>query len=164
MDKQQKIIISALTVVLAVLIGVLVMLPAAVQDTGTVQGQFVPPDHDSAALSGVPEVDDAARQFSWLQMGDHIRLALCGSPALTGEGIELYFTSDSGNTAWLLVKILDENGEELGRSGLVYPGEYVRFVALEGAQSGMTVTVKILSYEPETYYSLGSASAVIQIP
>lgn len=159
MSKQEKNIIFAMMVVLALLVGALVILPA-VAGNRTVQGEFVAPDFDPAAVSGVPDVTDPARQFSWLQMGDHIRLALCGSPRLTEEGAELYLTSDSTNAAWLLVKIYDESGNELGRSGLLRPGEYVQTVALEAsAEPGTAVTVKLLSYEPDTYYSLGSASA-----
>lgn len=163
MDKTQKMIISVLAVVLVAMIGLLVMLPAMV-DSGTTVGQFNAPDHDPTAVSGVPQVEDSARQFGWLQMGDDIRLAMCGCPGLTQDGLELYVTSDSGNYAWLLVKVLDEAGNELGRSGLIRPGEYVQTVTLsETPAPGSTVTVKILTYEPETYYSLGSASAVVQI-
>ena len=162
MNKTEKNIIFAMMLIFALLLGAIVVVPAAV-DRGTVQGEFVAPDFDLSAASGIPEVTDPERQFSWLQMGDHIRLALCGSPRATDQGIELYLTSDSTNVAWLLVKIYDENGTELGRSGLVRPGEYIPAVAVENATPGMAVSVKILSYEPDTYYSLGSASAQLLI-
>lgn len=162
MNKQEKNIIFAMMVVFALLVGALVMLPAVVGGR-TVPGEFVAPDFDPAAEAGIPEVAEPERQFSWLQMGDHIRLALCGSPRVTEQGIELYLTSDSTNVAWLLVKIYDENGSELGRSGLIRPGEYVQAVAAEEAVPGTAITVKILSYEPETYYSLGSATAQLRL-
>lgn len=159
MNKQEKNIIFAMMVVFALLLGALVVVPAAVGNR-TVTGEFVAPDFDPAAVSGIPQITEAERQFSWLQMGEHIRLALCGSPLVTDGGVELYVTSDSTNTAWLLVKVFDQSGDELGRSGLIRPGEYVQTVALDAsAVPGTVVTVKILSYEPETYYSLGSASA-----
>ena len=163
MSKQEKNIIFALMLVLALMVGALVVVPAAVGNR-TATGEFVAPDFDPAAVTGVPAIADEARLYSQLQMGDHIRLALCGSPLVTDAGLELYLTSDSSNVAWLLVKVYDENGTELGRSGLVRPGEYVQSVALEkSVTSGTVVTLKILSYEPETYYSLGSASAQLQI-
>lgn len=162
MSKQEKKIIFAMMVVFALLVGALVLLPAVVGNR-TVPGEFVAPDFDPAAQAGIPEVADPERQFSWLQMGDHIRLALCGSPRVTEQGIELYLTSDSTNVAWLLVKIYDENGNELGCSGLVRPGEYVQAVAAENAVPGAAITVKILSYEPDTYYSLGSATAQLRL-
>lgn len=161
MDKTQKKIIFAMMVVFVLMLGMLIMLPAIVGNQTTV-GEFVPPEFDPNAQLGAPNVTDPVRQFAWLQLGDDIRVGLCGSPVLTDAGAEFYFASDSGNTAWLLVKILDESGAEIGRSGLIRPGEYLQTVALKAEPAaGSSVTVKILSYEPETYYSLGSASAQV---
>lgn len=163
MNKNQKNIIFAMMVVFVVLLGVLIMLPAVAGDRSTV-GEFVAPDFDPGAVPGIPEVADPARQFSWLQMGEDIRLALCGYPIVSDAGVELWLTSDSTNVAWLLVKIYDGSGNELGRSGLVRPGEFVQTVKLtRSAEPGTGVSVKILSYEPQTYYSLGSATAQLML-
>ena len=162
MDKNQKTIISALALVFALMLGALVVLPAALE-RGSVVGEFVKPDFDSAAVSGTPQ-PDAALQFAWLQIGDNIRAGMCGQPTYSKEGVQLFFASDATNTAWLLVKILDEDGNELGSSGLIRPGEYVTFVQLKKPIKGETkATIRILSYAPDTYYSLGSASANVRI-
>lgn len=56
------------------------------------------------------------------------------------------------------MRILDEAGNILGESGLLRPGEYVRAVRLEKIPKQPTpVSLKIMAYEPETYYSAGSA-------
>ena len=60
--------------------------------------------------------------------------------------------------------LLDETGAELGSSGLLKPGEYVQSVALERIPpKSSSILAKILSYEPQTYYSMGSASAEIYL-
>ena len=58
----------------------------------------------------------------------------------------------------LLSRILDEQDAVLGESGLIRPGEYVQAVKLDTVpRSTANVSLKIMAYEPETYYSAGSA-------
>lgn len=162
MDKTQKTVISVLALVFALMLGALVVLPAAI-DRGSVTGDFVRPEFDPSAVSGTPQ-PDAALQFAWLQIGDDIKAGLCGRPVYTREGVALYFASDASNTAWLMAIVLDEDGKQIGATGLIRPGEYVTQVALnKQLQGSVNVTVRIVSYEPETYYSLGSAAASVTL-
>ena len=71
---------------------------------------------------------------------------------------DVWLTNPEENTVWLKVRILDEKGNILGESGLVRPGEYVRSVKLDSLpKETVDVSLKIMAYEPETYYSAGSA-------
>ena len=55
---------------------------------------------------------------------------------------------------------MDEQGNILGESGVLKPGQYIRSMQLENVpQQAGIVLAKILTYEPETWYSMGSASA-----
>ena len=58
--------------------------------------------------------------------------------------------------------MLDAEGNVLGETGLLEPGQYVRSLRLDTVpkKDGL-VTARILTYEPDTYYSLGSANAQI---
>ena len=60
---------------------------------------------------------------------------------------------------WLKVRILDVGGNILGETGLVRPGEYVQTVALTTIpKPGTPITLKIMAYEPDTYYSMGAGT------
>ena len=55
--------------------------------------------------------------------------------------------------------MLDGNGNILGETGLIRPGEYVKDVALtENLTAGKKIKLKIMGYEPETYFSAGYAT------
>lgn len=55
--------------------------------------------------------------------------------------------------------MLDKDGKVLGETGLVKPGQYVQPLTLDTVpKQTETVKVKIMAYEPETYYSAGAAS------
>ena len=57
------------------------------------------------------------------------------------------------------LRVLDAQGDTLGETGLIRPGEYVQSVALDALpEDGDAVTLKLMAYEPETYYSGGSVS------
>ena len=69
----------------------------------------------------------------------------------------VYFTNAEGNNVYLKLRVLDENDNILGETGLLKPGEYVRDVELIQALSADTgIRLKIMSYAPDTYLSEGS--------
>lgn len=118
--------------------------------------EFTPPPFDPAAQEGTPAVSPEAGY------GEMDAKAFCFSVA--GElfpqngRVDLWLTNPAENSVWLKVRILDESGAILGESGLIRPGEYVRSVNLHTQpQSSVKVVLKIMAYEPETYYSAGSA-------
>ena len=86
--------------------------------------------------------------------------ATCGKPSLKDGKITAYFTNPEDNEVWLLVKVYDESGKKLlGQSGIIRNGEYVEQIALDKTPSeDCKIIFKIYSYEPDTYYSKGSAS------
>ena len=107
--------------------------------SGGRQESFSPPPFDAAAQTGAPEVPENA-----------------GYGEMDAKAFR--FSAAGENTVWLKVRILDENGDILGESGLIRPGEYVRSVELNSVpQQTTAVSLKIMAYEPETYYSAGSA-------
>ena len=69
----------------------------------------------------------------------------------------LYFTSAPENADLMKLRILSEAGEVLGETGLIPPGSYLPEVALSPAPSpGELITVQVMAYQSETYYSGGS--------
>lgn len=162
MDKTQRIIVSILGGILGAVL-VLVFLLAA----GIIRRQevldFTPPPFDKVAIVGAPDLADR-EDYKRMDIGEGFSVSMCGAPVFDGTGAELYLTSPASNEVWVRVKIYDQSGALIGESGLLRPGEYVRSVPLTVAPDrDIPVTVKILSYEPETYYSLGSANANVTL-
>lgn len=159
MDKKEKTILFVLAAGLCCLLiaCAVVALVRPAPDGGT----FVPPSFDSAAIPGVPEIPEGL-DYRNLDIKEGYRVSMCVNPTLEDGSVPLYFTADAANTLWVSAMILSAEGDTLGRTGLLKPGEYVELVALENPpQESGEILVKILSYDPKTYYSLGVANAQI---
>lgn len=154
MKKQKKNYILPLAAVLCAVSLAVMVFALTRQEVQTEMGEFTPPPFDSAAVSGTPDVPDGLG-YSELDCQAY-KVSLCGKP--TAEG-ELWLTNPAENSVWLKARVLDEKGNILGETGLVRPGEYVRSAAMSASpKSGTPVVVKIMAYEPETYYSAGAAA------
>ena len=129
-----------------------------------VKAEFIPPEFDPQAVVGAPQVTDHTMQYTQLDIAGSYTVLLCGSCVIDSGQLQMYFTSPVENTVWLKLRILEEDGTVLGESGLVRPGEYLESVALDRLPKRRdTLTVKVISYEPDTYYSAGSANIKVNI-
>lgn len=121
-------------------------------------GEFVPPAFDSAAVVGTPEVPEDLGYSSPYQEGMAYRFSICGNVKTDGDKAVVYLTNDAANEVYLKLRVLNAEGNILGETGLLRPGEYVKDVQLNVAISaGTSIKLKIMSYDPETYMSMGSA-------
>ncbi len=128
------------------------------------QGDFIPPAFESNAVSGTPTVDIELGYSEIYQEGMNFRAWVCGNVTLTGKNVNVYFTNPDENEVWMKLRISDEAGNILGESGILKPGEYVKAVELSKAIAiGTRVHLKIMTYEPETYYSGGAVGLITQI-
>ena len=151
MDKRRLIYILSVLCVLSVAAMIFALVLGAEEMT------FTPPPFDPAAQSGVPEVPDGLG-YQTLDAGV-FRVALCGEIGTDGTDAVVYLTNPADNDVWLKVRILDGNGEILGQSGLVRPGEYVKNIGLDLLPvPGTPIVLKVMAYEPETYHSRGAVS------
>lgn len=158
MDKQQRITISILSVILLVIIVVTARI-LITRESKTILGEFQAPPFDDRAVSGAPVVDDSLN-YREVTVAEGFKFSMCGNLTLNDNGCLVYFTSPSDNKVWLLVKMYDVDGNLLGQSNLLRPGEYIENIELsEKPDTNIPVKLKILSYEPNTYYSQGSAEA-----
>ncbi|MDO5425337.1 MAG: hypothetical protein Q4F41_16590 [Eubacteriales bacterium] len=120
---------------------------------------FTPPSFDPAAVAGTPTVDASLGWSEIYQEGMAFKASVCGNVITDGSSAVVYFTNAEGFDVWLKLRILNEDGEILGETGLLKPGEYVKSVALTAdVTDGETIKLKIMAYEPDTYYSAGSVS------
>lgn len=120
------------------------------------QAEFTPPAFEAAAQVGTPDTVDS----SWTQIyrdGMDFSAHVCGKVVIKDGAADLFFTNDSGNDVWLKLRILDENDKVLAETGLLKPNEYLRTVVFTKIpKSGAKIRLKIMAYEPETYYSAGA--------
>lgn len=126
-------------------------------------GGFTPPPFDLAAKQGVPSVPDTAG-YSELDAQAY-RVSVAGALSVQPDStVDVWLTNPADNAVWLKVRLLDESGAVLGESGLLRCGEYVQSVALTTVPKATApVTMKLMAYEPDTYYSAGSVLLQTQL-
>ena len=129
-----------------------------------VQGEFTPPPFEETAVCGTPDVPE---KLGWQELdAQAFRVSVCGAVLLEGNRADIWLTNPESNTIWLKLRILDEDGEILGETGLIRPGEYVQSVTFDTVPApGATISMKVMAYEPETYHSGGAVTlnTVVQV-
>ena len=125
--------------------------------TGGETNEFVPPPFDDDARTGTPEVPE---ELGWGELdAESYKFSVCGVFAPVDGQADVWLTNPEKNDVWLKLRVLDESGNTLGETGLIRPGEYVRSVALDPVPAAEdAVVMKIMAYEPDTYYSAGVVS------
>ena len=157
MKKQKNHYILPLAAVLCVLSLAVMVFALTRQNTQTVMGEFTPPPFDSSAVVGTPAVPDG---LGWQELdAQAYMVGICGKFIPNGNTADIWLTNPVSNTVWLKVRVLDENGNTLGETGLIKPGEYVQSVTLDTVpKTGKPIVLKIMAYQPDTYYSEGAVS------
>ena len=123
-------------------------------------GEFVPPPFDPGAIVGTAEIETPeAIGYTELDAKAY-KLSVCGLVKLVGDSADIYFTNPETNDVWLKIRVLDEKGNILGETGLIRPGEYVKSITFteKVPKVGDKITMKIMGYQPETYYSAGAVN------
>lgn len=163
MSKKEIIVLAIVGVlILAAIVGIAVAKKTNQQQT--IVNDFVAPPFDAAAQTGQPTDVPENGAYGALALREDAVVRMCANVFTEGNAALVYLTSESENVGWIRIKLLDADGNVVGESGLLRPGEYVRAVQLNKAVSeGTMLTVKILVYEPETYVSIGSAGAQVRI-
>lgn len=134
----------------------LVALLASITVNGTsLQGAFIPPEFETNSAKGIPEVPEDAIYAS-ADIGE-FSISVCSKIGIENDNALLYFTNHDGNEAWMKVRLYDKDDNIIGESGLLRAGEYVESVQLKDiSNTGDVIYIKVMCYEPETYYSEGS--------
>ena len=138
-------------------VSLVVMLIALTAGRKQVQAEFTPPPFDANAVAGTPAVPEG---LGWTELDcKAYKVSVCGQVVANGNRADLWLYNPESNTVWLKLRILDEKGNILGETGLLKPGEYVQSVILERIPAdGSAIALKIMAYQPDTYYSEGAAT------
>ena len=162
MDKRQRLIVAIFG---GLLVAALIMLTALLltKEPDVIISDFEAPPFDEGAVLGIPEEAIADGNYHEGTVEGCYSFSICGAPVYENGHLYPYFASHGDNEVWLLIKVYGADGTEIGKSGLIRPGECIPSVALSTTPTGTEVRVKIFSYEPETYFSRGSASATLAL-
>lgn len=137
----------------AVVILVLLLVPA---NKPVTYGDFTPPPFDPAAVSGAPEVP-AELGWSEIQIRQGLSASVCGVLNEADGEVAVWFYNHPDSDSWLKLRLMDTDGNILGETGLLRPGEHVQYLTLDTVpRRETTVILRVMGYEPETYYSAGS--------
>ena len=156
--KQKNNYILPLAAVLCILsLAVMVFALTRQDEVQTEIGVFTPPPFESTAVIGTPAVPDG---LSWQELDAKIyKAGICGKFIPKGNTADVWLTNPDSNSVWLKVRVLDEKGNILGETGIIKPGEYVQSVTLDTVpKTGKPIVLKIMAYQPDTYYSEGAVS------
>lgn len=123
------------------------------------QLDFTPPPFEPTVEVGTPSVDESLGWSEIMQDGMGFTAHVCGNVILNDKSAQVYFTNDKENTVWMKLRVLNESDEVLGETGILKPGEYVTSVELNKTlKQGDNIKLKIMAYQPETYYSEGAVA------
>lgn len=156
MEKQKNIpLVAAMIICVISLAGMIAAL--ALSGSKPEPVAFTPPPFDENAVQGMPDVPE---NFGWGELDAQVyKVSVCGVVSVQDGRADVWFTNPESNTVWLKLRMMDANGVILGETGLIRPGEYVQSVSFDVIpETGDSVVLKLMAYEPESYYSAGSVT------
>ena len=112
---------------------------------------FKPPrfDENAKSFEKVPDEEKVVK------FDDNYAFYIEGSPKIKDNYIYINFYSLSGENTYLKVRILQDDNI-IAESGLLKSNEYIEKVKINKSLSNSKkITYLIMSYEKDTYYSLG---------
>ena len=94
---------------------------------------YRPPAFEQEALAGTPSDLPENLSYQIVEIEQDFSIGLCATLWRQEDGsVDLYFTNPVTNEALLLLRVEDSEGNLLGRSGLLRPGEYLQKMPLTG--------------------------------
>lgn len=163
--KRFDAVIIALLVAIAVAIAVTVVALAVLNSRGnnaeksSETAAFVPPPFEEGAEQGTPHVPENMGYREIYQEGMSFRASICGEVNISEGKADVYFTNSAQNSLWMKLRVFDASGKVIAETGLIKPGEYLKTVSFDTIpKNGEKISMKIMTYEPDTYYSGGAVA------
>ena len=117
--------------------------------------EFVPPEFEENAKTGFPSVNE---EFGFADADiNGFEVYVCSKISVENGKAKVFFTNGEENNVWAKIRVIGEERNVIGESGLLNPGEYAEEVALTYIpEKGSKIKIKVMLYEPETYRSEGA--------
>ena len=155
MNKEQRLVIKIMLVIVMIMsIALIVILFNRANFYK--KGDFVVPEIESNAIDGTPNDMEKECMYQEARVNDEYIVNLCALPLFQDNKLNIYFTSLKTNKGLIKIKILDLEKNVIGESGLISPNSYVKDIVLnKKLVNNDRITVRVMHYEKNTYYSLG---------
>lgn len=151
--KNKYIVILA---IIAVIMIIITLIIAQVVDS---KKQFLKPEFDSNAINITNENIAEELQYAEINVEEGYTVGLCNNLVLdSSNNIKICFSSLKENTVYVKLRIYDKNEELIKETGLLKPGEQIEKINADNIKETKDVTIKIMSYDPDTYYSRGTVT------
>ena len=150
---KNKVILPLLAVVCVISVIAAIILAC---NTGVRETEFMPPPFDSGAVVGSPDLENDP-SFAQVDAKAY-KFGVCGKVLLKENNAQLYLSNYTDSGVWLKVRVYDSNNTLLGESGLIREGEYLQYVAISHVPDGEKLILRVMAYEPDTYYSAGAVT------
>ena len=148
---------SVAVLLVACIVAALTMVISLIATNDSEKVQFTAPPFEENAVIGEPQVAQELGYSLFSQDDIPYSFSVCGRVTTHDTKAIVYFTNPKDNDCWLRLRVLDEKGSILGQTGILRSDEYVEGVVLSRPLSkGTKITLKIMGYEPDTYYSVGA--------
>ena len=154
-DKNQRLILKiTFSIVLIILATAIILF----YNKGSLvkKGQFIIPEVEKKAILGMPDDIPEEYMYQEVKVNDDYIVYLCSIPTVKDNKLTIYFTSVKTNKGLIRIKVLDSKNNIIGESGLLNPNSYVKEILLSNdLYDNEIITIKVMNYEKDTYYSLG---------
>lgn len=156
MDKSQKTIIT-ISIIILILFFLGAMALFLNKNKITKKTEFVVPEFETSSIEGKPENVEETLTYQEMKLKEDYIVFMSATPREENGKLTLYFTSSEKNVDLLKVRIFDSNNNLIGESGLLKPNSFVKDIVLNRSlEDKEGISVKVMSYEKDTYYSKGS--------
>lgn len=163
MDKEQKIILK-ISLAIALVICTISLIIFLNRDAFAKKGQFVVPEMDLTAINGKPDNIPKEYMYQEAKVNNEYIVYLCAIPTVQDKELTIYFTSINTNKGLMKIKVLDSKNNVIGESGLINPDSYIKSITLnKDLKDQEQITIKVMHYEKETYYSLGGIKLDVHV-
>lgn len=143
---------------------VIVILTIIISVKTSSEEEFIKPNFDKNAINISENYIDEKLQYAEINVAEGYVIGICNNLILDEESnIKIYFTSLKENNVLVKLRIYDKQNNILQETGLIKPGEQIEKIKIDNLKQSKEVIIKIMSYDPETYYSKGSVALNTQI-
>lgn len=151
--KNKGIVILAGITILIIILTIIIAVSTSSKE------EFIKPEFDKNAISILENEIDEKLQYAEINVADGYVVGICNNLILDEENnIKIHFSSLKENNVYVKLRIYDKQNNILKETGLIKPGEQIEKIKIENLKQSKEVIIKIMSYDPKTYYSKGTFS------